>query len=227
MGPCPAQGEIAMDVPGRHTRVSRISRPAVLLLQGVVLLLFFGCTPPESERTRVPVAGGSSTAKRVDAIQVEARRIDAAVEVPEAAGLRRVRKDLQHWQFSGLLENSTPIFLNAIFTQGQVVREETYYLLHGKLLLVKAEKWWDVDDASHAPEPKSRQDFYIENDWTIRQIIEVSSSPPVSRTSDTTRPAAALVERTRLITQILLGGAERSAVAPSLEVFPDAEASKP
>jgi hypothetical protein len=135
--------------------------------------------------------------------------------------------DLPHWRFSGFFQQSNPLFLSAFFSQGRLVRVETYYLLGGKLLLVKVEKWWDVDDPHRAPEPATREDFYIDADRMIRHVIEVASSPPAVRTSDTTRPAAVLVERSRSIAKILLGGIRDPTATSSLEVFPSVDPLQP
>ena len=199
----------------------------VPLLRGLVLLLFVGSSLGEDLRTQVPPGALASIEKHVQAIRAEAKRIDAANEAPESAGRRQLATELPHWQFSGVFENSTPVFVNALFTEGQVVREESYYFLHGKLLLVKVEKWWDVDDESKEPEPKIHQDFYIDNDLTIRHVRKVASSPPVTRTDNKARPAAALVERSRSIAQILLTGTRDPGVTDSLKLFPEVEVTKP
>jgi hypothetical protein len=209
-------------------RTERFPRTAAPILQGVLLLLMAGCSPaPQTERKPPAVPVGDSTAKRVEAIIVAAKQIDAATAPPGTANLRPITKELSHWEFSGWFDNSQPIFLSARFSEGQVVREETYYLRLGKLVLVRMEKWWDVDDSSHAPEPKTRQEFYIDNDQTIRVATDISSTPPSSRTNDTVRTAAALVERSRSITQILLGGRAEAGLARALEEFPDAETPQP
>ncbi len=214
-------------MPYKLTIVSRMNGLGGQLLRGLVLLFFIGCAPSQDLRTQVRPNADVSIEKRVQAIRAEAKRIDAANDAPEAAGHRRLAVDLPHWQFSGLFENSTPIYVNALFTEGQVVREESYYVLHGRLLLVKVEKWWDVEDESKEPEPKTHQDFYIENDQTIRHVVKVGSSPKATRTDDKPRPAAALVERSRSIAQILLSGSHDAAVTDSLQQFPEAELPKP
>jgi hypothetical protein len=186
-----------------------------------------GCSRRGTEQTPVSIHDGVSIVNRVDAIRAEAKRIDASIETPTKAAFRRLRKDLTHWQFSGLLENTNPVFLSALFSEGQVVREETHYLNRGRLLFVRIETWWDVDDRSRAPEPRTRHDFYIDNDRTIRHVIQEESDPPTSKIDDTSRPATALVARSRLIAQILLGGDPEQAMANSLEVFADIDAPKP
>src|SRR3989442_1333603 len=129
-------------VPEGLTIISRIKRSAIQLLRGLVLLLVVGCSQQESEQSRVSLADGGSIEKRVEAIQSEVKRVDAANDAPESAERRRLTMDLPHWRFSGLFQQSNPMFLNALFSQGRFVRGETYYLLNGKLLLVKVEKWW-------------------------------------------------------------------------------------
>jgi hypothetical protein len=179
------------------------------------LLFTVACSPSQTER---------STASRVDAIDVEVKRIDAATQSRESAGLRQLRKDLSHWELSGTFQGEKPVYLSARFSEGQLIREETYYMLHEKLAQVRIEKWWDVDDPSDAPEPKTSQRFYIDNDQEIRRVMEVAASPPVSKINDAVRPAAAWVERWHLIARIL-GGKDANA-KQALDGFPEAETSK-
>lgn len=201
----------------------------MLMYLGTAVLLFFlaGCSPRESRQTFVPAAAADTLATRVQAIQEEVKRIDTAIEAPPSAKLQRARKNLPHWEFSGTFDSSKPLQLSARFSQGEFVREETYYLRAGKLLFVRIERWWDVDGANRAPEPKAWRDFYIENNQTIRSVLEMASSPPVSQTNDAQRPAEHLVERSRLLAQVLLGGGQDAAIAEALELFPDAEMSQP
>jgi hypothetical protein len=219
--------EWSADLPQGFTIVTRIERPAIHLLPALILLLFAVNSPGRSELTQASRGAGDSVRKLVQAIRAEAKRIDAANDAPETAERHKLAKDLPHWQFSGLFENSNPVFLGARFSEGQVVREESYYLLRGKPILVKVEKWWDVDDPKNAPEPTTRQDFYIENDRTIRHVIEVVSSPPVVRIDNSSGPTTALIERSRSIAQILLNSARDPAVTDSLQVFPEAELARP
>jgi hypothetical protein len=206
--------------------VSRSKRTALQLFEGVVLLLMVGCSPSRTERPPVPPGDNNSTAKRVDAIDVEAKRIDSAIEAPETAELRRLRKDLNHWELYGTFQGQKPVYLSARFSEGQVIREERYYMLNEKLALVRIEKWWDVDDPSRAPEPKASQEFYVDNDREIRHVMEVAASPPVSKTNDAVRPAAAWVERSHLIARILLGDGKDANAAQALDAFPEAETSR-
>jgi hypothetical protein len=180
------------------------------------LLFTVGCSPSQTER---------STVSRVDTVIVEVKRIDAAMQSPESAGLRQLTKDLSHWELSGTFQGEKPVYLSARLSEGQSIREETYYVLHEKLILVRIEKWWDVDDPSRAPEPKTSQRFYIDNDQEIRRVMEVAASPPVSKTDDAVRPAGAWVERSHLIARILGGGKDGNA-KQALDAFPEGETSK-
>src|SRR5437879_4317304 len=152
-----------------------MNRPAVQLLRALVLLVSVGCCSTPNGQTVLAFAA-ESIGKRIKAIQVETKRIDAANEAQDTSQRRRLTKDLPHWQFSGLFEGSDPIFLDAMFTEGEVVRQESYYLAHGKLLLVKVETWWDVDDDRRAPEPTTKQGFYIDHDQTIRHTTTVEAA---------------------------------------------------
>src|SRR5207244_12568827 len=117
-------------------------------------------------------------------------------------------------------------FLSALFSQGGLVRAETYYILSSNQLLVKVETWWDVDNPRDVPEPKKQQEFYVDNDRAIRHVMQVASSPPTSHTDDTARPAGGLEKRSRLIAQILMGGAREATASSSLETFPEVDAPK-
>lgn len=204
------------------TSSQRIPKSASHLLQCGVLLAIAACSAQQSG----PPAGASTGAglKRnsLAAIRAEAKRIDAAVDSPGSSRLRPLQRDAPHWEFSGFFEKSAPVFLTARFSEGQVERQETYYLRGGKLLLVRVEKWWDVDVATKAPEPKTVRQFYIVDDRTIHSVVEVASSPPRSRRDDTSRPATALVERSGLIARLLLGATQDPAAVLSLDDFPDA-----
>lgn len=194
---------------------------AVLGLRHLALLFVVGCSRTDGERPPIQLDDGRSTEKLVATIQLAAKRIDAANAAAEAAG-GTLTRELPHWQFSGLFESSKPIFLSAVFSQGRLVREETYYLVGGKLSLVRVHRWWDVDDPKEAPEPATQQAFYIENDQTIRRVFDAAAGSPLGRSDDSTQPASTLAARSRSITQILLGGAEAAAAAEALELFPDA-----
>lgn len=184
-------------------------------------LLAMMCLPVLSHASLAAPAGGKSLAVRIAGIRAEAKRIEAAAKASPSGELRRMNKELPHWQFSGVFDSSTPVFLSAQFSEGQVVREEKYYLSTGKLILVKTEQWWDVDNARQEGEPATRQEFYIELDSTIRHVTEVDSVPPKRQISDTIRPASALAARSRAIVSILLESTADTAAAASLEKFPD------
>lgn len=211
---------MAVIVLSRDTRSP--GRAALHLLQVLMLLLAVGCSPSESRHAPPPAA--DSTPKRVLEIQSEIKRIDDAVDAPPSSAFKRASHELPHWQFSGLMENGQPVYLNALFTQGQVARAETYYLAGGQLIFVRVEKWWDVDDPARAPEPKTRRDFYVNDGTVIRCAVEVASKPPASKTDDAAGPAASLIKRSRTIAQILDPNSKAAELARSLETFPEAEA---
>ena len=185
-----------------------------------------GCSSGESDRAAPRDQGPASVESRVEAIQTEADRIDAAVDAAEVAG-RLLTREYSHWQFSGLLDGSTPRFLSARLTQGRVVREENYYFADGGLRLVRVDKWWDVDEPDQAPEPPTRRYFHVENDRVIRLTHEVTSSAPVTQTTDLDEPAATFIARSRSISGILFRTGGDSATVQSLELFPEAERVKP
>jgi len=182
-------------------------------------MILIACSPQASACTPVTTRDVAQVEKRVEAIRVETQRIDAINDEPPSAPFRELARSLPHWEFSGRFHDSNPSFLTARFTEGQVVREESYYLHDAKLRLVRVETWWDVDDESQAPEPPTRQEYFVESDRIIRSVSEVSSSPPITRTDDSALPAASLVERSRSIVAILLGGAPDAARMDALAVF--------
>jgi hypothetical protein len=191
------------------------------LTLSAVLIQFAGCSAGADQQTPVELAGGT-VAREVESIRAEAKRIDAAAESPDTARLRHLRKETPHWRFSGVFENSKPILVSAVFSQGQVVREESHYLAGEKTILVKIVRWWDVEDAKQAPEPETRQSFYIRDGRTIRHVIETVSTPPKSRTDEVSRPSGPLSQRWRAIAQVLAGSGSVAAVTNALETFPEA-----
>lgn len=191
-----------------------------------LLFALVACSSRSTEPTQGPATGGASVTQRVEVIEAGVKSIDALVDSPSSGKVSRRQKELPHWQVSGLFEGEEPIFLSALFSEGQVEREEKYYLTGRKLILVRTEKWWDVEDGKREPEPRTRQDFYIENAQTIRNVVNVASSPPESRTSDTAKPATRLIERSRSIGQLLSGGIPDAAMR-ALDEFPETDASKP
>jgi hypothetical protein len=201
----------------KRSLVQPVPTLAILLLAACAAAAGQSAQKPKPHPTADPAE------KQVQAILAEAKRIDTANDAPEAAGRRQLTKELPNWEFSGVLEGPTPVFLSARFTEGQVVREESYYLLHGELILARVEKYWDVEETQKSPEPATLQDFYINHDQTIRHVTRVKSSPPITRIDKATRPSGTLIERSRLIAQILLSTAPAKTASDSLNKFPEAE----
>jgi hypothetical protein len=199
---------------------------AAQLLLGLLLAASVGCSPGETPQAQDQPRVGSTVEARINAIQAAAERIDSIGGGAADAHIRQLTAEAPHWQFSGIFEASTPILLNALFTEGKLVREETYYLEDGQPRLLRLARWWDVDDDEQAPEPATSQDFYIDGDQIIRHVVNVATSPPVASTDDSTRSAAALAARCRVIAQILLGTHD-AALIGSLEMFPDEPTTQP
>jgi len=183
----------------------------------------FACLGIAVEQAQVAKSDLKSTERQVRTILAEARRIDAANDAPDTSEQHHLSVDFPHWQFSGLFRDTHPLFLNAIFTEGQVVREESYYLLQDKPLLVKVSRWWDVDEGAKAPETAINQDFYLSDSQIIRRVIKIESSPAKRRTLDTGEPAAAFGERASLIVKILSADSHDAKMAQALQSFPEAE----
>jgi len=185
------------------------------------LLILVGCSNAASQQALAFASGSAQT--RVKAIQAEAKRIDSAMQTPSKAGLRKLTRELPHWEFTGALEASQPVFVSARFSEGQAIREESYYLIRGNAALVKVETWWDVEDPRRAPEPRTIHEYYIDHGQTIWQITRIASSPARTLANDTIHPASALLARSRTIQQIIFhtGAADTDAVR-TLDEFPEA-----
>lgn len=189
--------------------------------RAVVLMLAITVYSAQTERPHAPAvaAQNSSVEKRVKKIQAEVKRIESATNSSNA-NVQRKMKELPHWQFSGVFENSAPILLNALLTEGEVVREETYYLMQGKPVLVRVDKWWDVESPRQAQEPATREDFYCDNEQIVRRMRKVESRPAARRIDDTALSAAPLMERSRSILHVLQGGNQNATVTDEFRMFP-------
>ena len=201
-------------------------RLGIFLLVVTLATAFCGdpiATPPETQEgvkhEQTQASGGPSIDKKIESIDAVARRLEGIEEAP-ASQYRRLEWEAPKWQFLGLLENDNPIFLVATLMEGHVVREEKHYLDSGKLVLVKSEQWWDVDEPRRAPEPPTRQDFYIDGGRVIRAILAVDSEPPSKRIDDAGRDAAALIERSARIARILSEKTRDTSLLDSLRSFP-------
>ena len=161
-------------------------------------------------------------AQKVQAILTEVKRIDTANESADLSPQSHRSVNYSHWQFTGLFDHDHPRFLNASFSEGNVVRQETYYLVDDKPLLVKVLKFWDVEDRKKAPEPPVRQEFYIDNGQTFRHVIRVESDRK-SQVSEVLQPAGDFKERADLISKILLTNSQDPQLAEPLESFSAAE----
>ena len=175
-----------------------------------------------AQKGEAELADSSQVEAKIRSIQSEAKRIDAAVDAPATLGLSRITKQPPHWDLLGLFENSIPVFLSARFSEGQLVRDETYYLRRGQPILVKVEKWWDVDEPARAPEPPTRHEFYLDNDRILRHRIRVGSSPPATHLGDTGHSPDWLIRRSSAISQFLLGGSTAQTMEP-LKEFPSVD----
>jgi hypothetical protein len=158
----------------------------------------------------------------VEQIRAEVREINSAVESGRS-DLRRRSRELPSWQFTGYFQNQHPILLNALFTQGNVASEETYYLHDEKAILLKFSRWWDVDEPREAREATINQSFYIAENKIIRHSIEVDSRPPSRRVIENAESASGLQDRVNLIRQILEQNSADSAITAPLGKFPETE----
>ena len=188
--------------------------PSTILIVVLALMPF---SSPAQKETGSP--DPQQIESQIRAIRSEAKHIDASIDSPEQAGLTRVEKQLPNWELSGLFEKSAPVYLTARLSEGEVVREETYYFRQGQPILVKVEKWWDVEDEAKAPEPPTRHEFYIQNDRLLRVSIRVNSKPPVTRLGDASGSPKLLIQRSATVAQILEGKAAGQAIE-SLRDFP-------
>ncbi len=169
-------------------------------------------TPPPS----------ASIERKIRGILAEVKRIDVANDALDESQSGHRSVDSSHWQFTGFFDHEHPRLLTATFSEGSVVRQETYYLVDDKPVLVKVLRWWDVDDEKKAPEPPVRQDFYIDDGQILRRVIKVES-PKKRQVLDTSQPASGFTERANLIAKILLTNSRNSKLAEPLESFLEAE----
>jgi hypothetical protein len=165
----------------------------------------------------------ASIGPRIKVILTEVKRIDTANDAPDESQQSHRSVNSSHWQFTGFFDHEHPLLLNASFSEGSVVRQETYYLVDDKPVLVKVLRWWDVDDESKAPKPPVRQAFYIDNGQTLRRVIKVESARKNHQVVDTPQPASGFTERANLITKILRTNSRDPKSTEPLESFPEAE----
>jgi len=165
----------------------------------------------------------ASIGQRIEAILTEVKRIDTANDAPDESHQRHRSVNSSDWQFTGFFDHEHPLLLNASFSEGSVVRQETYYLVDDKPVLVKVLRWWDVDDESKAPKPPVRQAFYIDNGQTLRRVIKIESARKTRQVVDTPQAASGFTERANLITKILLTNSRDPKFPESLESFPESE----
>ena len=191
------------------------------LMRYLLPICVVACILPGSGLAQTVGPAPKPIESRIQTILAEAKSIDAADEAPDNAERRHAMVDFPHWQFTGLFDNGNPMFLSATFSQDRVVRQESYYLLHDKSLLVKVLKWSDVEEPATAPEPPINQVFYLEDSRIIRRVIKIGSGR--RRTLDEIVPGEPLEKRASVIANILLGHSRDGKLTEPLESFPEAE----
>jgi hypothetical protein len=168
-----------------------------------------------------------SASDRVQSIKREMSRIDAEYQAADTQEHYRLAKSLSHWELSGLIEGGSPVYLQATFSEGSVVREETYYLKDRKPILVAVAQWLDLDDSKKAARSRKELRFYIDGDQVIRRVLGRSGASGLGRTDDVPGPSADLAKRLVIISRILAGELAGHAARESLEAVPEAFSAIP
>ena len=199
-------------------RIFQSARPSALLL---ACLLAGSLATGEPERN-LPDQGCGST-PQVHAIRDQAGKVDQLFDAPEPPGFHHLEKQSSRWQFTGLLDKDSPVYLSAEFSEGDLVRRESYYLVDGQLILVDVDRWWDVDNPRKAPEPRKYQQIYVNQGQSVCTIWRTDSKPPVVRSDSIARPSGKFSERYRLIASILTSESKDRTRARPLQEFPEDE----
>lgn len=168
--------------------------------------------PPKSEKADVD--------KTVAAIRALAEKLDGELEAATESNPALMRKTAHSWDLSGLFDQGTPRCVAVMHVQGSSVREESYYFDKGVLALARVRESWDVDDEEDAPAPTTVREFFIAGESSIRRVVETESEPPTTRTEDTARSAAKLIERARKFSAVLTASGPVETRLEDLEEFP-------
>jgi hypothetical protein len=197
----------------RHRILTAPTRIRLLGLQVPVLLIVFGA----------PIWGAEPmpTPDRVESIRHEAARIDAEYQTTDTPDHYRLAKSLSHWELSGLIERGDLVYLQAIFTEGSAVREETYYLQGRRPILTAVVQWLDLEDANKAARSRQELKFFIDGDQVVRRDRRSPASPRL-RTDVAPQPSADLVKRATVIARVLAGELAGRDARESLEALPEA-----
>ena len=142
---------------------------------------------------------------RVNAIKHEVARIDAEYQTTDNPDHYRLAKSLPHWELSGLIERGSLVYLQAIFTEGSAVREESYYLGDRRPILATVAQWLDLEDADKAARSRRELNFYIDGGQVVRRVWHGSVPSNHQRTDDVPAPSADLEKRVTVIARALAG----------------------
>lgn len=174
-----------------------------------------------AQSSRPKVSAEDTITPKVRAIDRETKRIDALSDAPSTPQLQQARVDLAHWQFYGTFENSVPLYLTASFSEGDSVREETYYFSGGKLILARIEHSWDVEEPAKAPEPAVTHYFYLDGNRLLRHVTRTASHPPKVRTDSSGGDGREWLKRAERVGEVFQNRTAADSIAASLEVAPE------
>jgi len=205
-----------------------------LALTGILLSPWFACRlPADSPVGSIPAAG--VVAQRVRAVDTQVARIDAWYESTDTADHYRLTRNMPHWQVTGLIVNSNPVRLDAIFSEGDEVREEVYYLADKRLILAVMSQWSDSDLPTKSAQMPLQRKLYFGEDLAIWCDIRGTStrhgrcSPatPTATGTSTTLPTGVLAERSTVIARFLAGQLGEREAETLLAEFPQAYQADP
>ena len=140
------------------------------------------------------------------ALDSKAEQIDH--DDQEAGGQEyfRISKDLPHWHMHGLIKKSVPIRLDAMFTEGDIVQEETYYLVDAKPFLIVISQWSDADDPRKSENSDVERRFYFSDGQLLGCRLKGKSGLSGVSTGAKARVVTAdLAKRATTIARVLAG----------------------
>jgi len=157
---------------------------------------------------------------KITVIEEQSKTIDAFVNQSVENGSGLIRKEMRYWELEGLFSSKKTEYIHAIFAQGSVVREETYYFHESAVIRVVIHKFWDVDNEKDAPSPPIKQDFIVNDNQIIRRIYTIEGTKAITKTDSTRRPADTLTARANTFALALTTTDTEDDALEYLETFP-------
>jgi hypothetical protein len=170
------------------------------------VVLVFAMASVLSGRSTATDQATRTNRQRVMSLDSKAERIDQAYLEADSQEYFRLSKELPHWHMQGLIQKSVPIRLDAMFTEGDMVQEETYYLADGKPYLVVISQWSDADDPKKSGNSDVERRFYFSDGELLGcRLKGKSGSSGVSTGAKARVVTADLAKRATTIARVLAG----------------------